>query len=173
MSWGRSPMASERGRRWAAGGTSVETLLLVMVGPILFMASAACGSAPLSDAAASDDDDDVLRGDGDAILAAAFKDRVNDLPVQGRGIVEKLLKDDTDGDRHQRFIIRLASGQTLLMAHNIDVASRVDGLAVGDSVAFGGVYEWSAEGGTIHWTHHDPDGRHPSGWLRHDAETHR
>jgi hypothetical protein len=110
-------------------------------------------------------------GAGDAILAAAFRDRVHDLPVQGRGIVEKLLKDDTDGDRHQRFIVRLESGQTLLVAHNIDVAPRVEGLAVGDSVAFSGVYEWSAEGGTIHWTHHDPDGRHAPGWLRHDAET--
>ena len=163
-------MVGERGRRWSVGSTSVKTPLLVMFGPILLIALAACGSAPLSDDAASDNDD-VARGDGDAILAAAFKDRVQDLPVQGRGIVEKLLKDDTDGDRHQRFIVRLETGQTLLVAHNIDVAPRVEGLAVGDSVAFSGVYEWSAEGGTIHWTHRDPDGRHAPGWLRHDAET--
>jgi len=78
-----------------------------MVGPILLMALAACGSAPLSEDAASDNDE-LARGDGDVILAAAFKDRVHDLPVQGRGIVEKLLNDDTDGARHQRFIIRLA-----------------------------------------------------------------
>jgi len=108
---------------------------------------------------------------GDAIPTAAFRDRVHDLPVQGRGIVEKLLKDDTDRARHQRFIVRLESGQTLLVAHNIDVAPRVEGLAVGDSVAFSGVYEWSAEGGTIHWTHRDPDGNHAPGWLRHDGQT--
>jgi hypothetical protein len=85
----------------------------------------------------------------------------------------RLLADDDEGSRHQRFIVRLDSGQTLLVAHNIDVAPRVEGLAVGDSVAFSGVYEWSAEGGTIHWTHHDPYGRHAPGWLRHDAETYQ
>ena len=81
--------------------------------------------------------------------------------------------DDTDGARHQRFVLRLESGQTLLVAHNIDVALRVEGLAVGDAVAFRGVYEWSAEGGTIHWTHRDPDGQHVPGWLRHDAHTYQ
>lgn len=126
-----------------------------------------CGDAASGAAAGA------VRGDGDAILAAAFRDRVRDLQVQGSGIVVKLLADDTDGDRHQRFLIRLESGQTLLVAHNIDVAPRVEGLAVGDAVAFGGVYEWNAEGGTIHWTHRDPDGRHAAGWLRHDGKTYQ
>ena len=68
----------------------------------------------------------------------------------------RLLTDDIDGERHERFIIRLESGQTLLVAHNIGVASRVERLEVGDGLSFGGVYEWSAEGGTIHWTHLAP-----------------
>ena len=110
---------------------------------------------------------------GDAILAAAFKDRGGDLQVQGSGAVVRLLDDDDEGSRHQRFIVRLDSGQTLLVAHNIDVAPRVEGLAVGDEIAFSGVYEWSAEGGTIHWTHGDPNGDHAPGWLRHDAKTYR
>lgn len=109
------------------------------------------------------------RGDGDAILAAALRDRVHDLKVQGSGTVARLLADDDEGSRHQRFIVRLDSGQTLLVAHNIDVAPRVEGLAVGDEVAFSGVYEWSAEGGTIHWTHGDPGGDHAAGWLRHSG----
>lgn len=53
------------------------------------------------------------------------------------------------------------------MAHNIDVAPRIEGLTAGDTVAFNGVYEWNPEGGTIHWTHHDPDGSHKAGWLEH------
>jgi hypothetical protein len=110
---------------------------------------------------------------GDAILAAAFRDRVNDLQVRGRGTVTRLLSDDHEGSRHQRFIVGLASGQTLLVAHNIDVAPRVEGLAVGDQIAFSGIYEWSAEGGTIHWTHGDPGGDHAPGWLRHDAKTYQ
>ena len=108
---------------------------------------------------------------GDAALAAAFRDRMDDLQVRGSGTVARLLADDDEGSRHQRFIVRLDSGQTLLVAHNIDVAPRVEGLEVGDEIAFSGVYEWSAEGGTIHWTHGDPDGDHSPGWLRHDATT--
>jgi hypothetical protein len=108
---------------------------------------------------------------GDAALARAFDDRAYDLPVEGRGTVSRILADDVEGDRHQRFILRLASGQTLLISHNIDVAPRIDGLREGDTVAFRGVYEWNAEGGVVHWTHHDPNGAHAPGWLRHAGRT--
>jgi hypothetical protein len=86
--------------------------------------------------------------------------------IQGSGSVIRLLSDDNDGSRHQRFIIRLPSGQTLLVAHNIDIAPRISDLAVGDNVQFNGEYEWNSQGGLVHWTHHDPGGRHVGGWLR-------
>ncbi len=128
-------------------------------------ASSGGGAAPGSG------DETPVGADGDAILTQAFADRAADLQVEGRGTVVRILADDTDGSRHQRFILGLASGQTLLVAHNIDVAARVEGLDVGDRVAFRGVYEWSAEGGIIHWTHHDPGGEHAPGWLRHAGTT--
>ena len=81
-----------------------------------------------------------------------------------------MLSDDTDGSPHQRFILRLGSGQTVLVAHNIDLAPRIPHLAVGDTIAFAGQYEWNEKGGVIHWTHDDPDGRHPAGWLKRDGE---
>lgn len=107
---------------------------------------------------------------GDAALARAFDERAVDLPVAGRGTVVRLLADDVEGGRHQRFIVQLASGQTLLVAHNIDVAPRVEGLRVGDPVTFRGVYEWNAEGGVVHWTHHDPVGSHAPGWILHEGQ---
>ena len=91
----------------------------------------------------------------------------------GEGIVTKLLADDNEGSRHQRFILTLPSGQTLLVAHNIDIAPRLDSLRPGDSVEFNGVYEWNAKGGVIHWTHRDPSGRHQAGWLRHAGRTYQ
>lgn len=89
--------------------------------------------------------------------------------VQGSGTVVRTLSDDNDGDRHQRFILELSSGRTLLVAHNIDLAPRISSLRTGDTVAFYGEYETNAQGGVIHWTHHDPQGRHVAGWLEHDG----
>src|SRR5262249_40574762 len=98
--------------------------------------------------------------DNDNAIARAFNTRTSDIQVEGEGVVSRLLSDDVKGSRHQRFIVRLGSGQTVLITHNIDLAPRIDGLREGDSVSFNGEYVWNAEGGVIHWTHHDPQGRH-------------
>jgi len=81
--------------------------------------------------------------------------------------VIKTLGDDLEGSRHQRFLIELSSGRILLVAHNIDLAKRVP-LARGDDIRIRGQYEWNERGGVLHWTHRDPDGRHPGGWIEHD-----
>ncbi len=101
------------------------------------------------------------------VLKEAFEQRRSNLQVEGSGIVDKLLADDNSGSRHQRFILRLPHGQTLLVAHNIDLAPRIDTLRVGDEVRFFGEYEWNDKGGVLHWTHHDPKGTHVGGWLEH------
>ena len=109
----------------------------------------------------------------DELLARAFEQRLSNIQVEGQGVVQRLLSDDNDGRRHQRFILELASGQTLLISHNIDVAPRVAGLRKGDAVSFGGEYEWNEKGGVIHWTHHDPRKRHPAGWIKHDGRVYQ
>jgi len=100
-----------------------------------------------------------------AELARAIDDRRSGVQVMGSGTVIRILPDDNDGSRHQRFIVALESGQTLLVAHNIDVAPRVRGLKNGDEVTFFGEYEWNEKGGVIHWTHHDPQAWHVGGWI--------
>ncbi|ENJ5925913.1 DUF3465 domain-containing protein, partial [Vibrio cholerae] len=79
----------------------------------------------------------------DAVLQQAYQSQQSDLQVQGFGQVAKVLPDDNDGSRHQKFILKLNSGQTLLVAHNIDLAPRIPNLKVGDSVEFYGEYEWN------------------------------
>ena len=111
--------------------------------------------------------------DDAVIIATAFKNRQSNLQVGGQGIVVKALKDDNDGHRHQRFILRLANGHTLLVAHNIELAPRIDDLRIGDMVAFYGEYEWNPKGGVLHWTHHDPHNTHPHGWLKHHGNTYQ
>lgn len=109
----------------------------------------------------------------DAAIARAFANRLGNQQIEGQGTVIKTLADDTNGSRHQRFIVRLESGHTLLVSHNIDLAPRIDALRTGDTVAFYGEYEWNPKGGVIHWTHHDPQGRHPAGWIRHCGRTYQ
>lgn len=109
----------------------------------------------------------------DSVIADAFRNQRSDVLVQGRGEVVRVLADDNDGSRHQRFILRLDSGQTLLVAHNIDLAPRIAGIASGDRVEFSGEYEWNDQGGVIHWTHRDPRGQHRDGWLRRGGQTYQ
>jgi hypothetical protein len=97
-------------------------------------------------------------------IEAAYADQRSGFMVEAAGDVVKVLSDDHEGARHQRFLVRLPSGQTVLIAHNIDLAKKVP-LARGDPVAFRGQYEWNERGGVIHWTHRDPDGRHAEGWI--------
>jgi hypothetical protein len=109
----------------------------------------------------------------DAVLKQAYESRQSDLQVQGIGQVSRLLPDDNDGSRHQRFILTLNSRQTLLVAHNIDLAPRISNLQRGDAVEFYGEYEWNSQGGVLHWTHHDPQGRHADGWLKHEGRVYQ
>lgn len=115
-------------------------------------------------------DQPVTGGNAEALLQRAFEERRNNLQIEGEGVVVKTLPDDNKGSRHQRFILKLSGGQTLLVAHNIDLADKIKGLKKGDTVRFYGVYEWSEQGGVIHWTHHDPNGRHIDGWLEHNGK---
>jgi len=109
----------------------------------------------------------------DDALYSTFDERNSGNQVEGHGTVIRILPDDNEGSRHQRFILRLPSGQTLLITHNIDLAPRLSSLKDGDSVAFNGVYEWNSKGGVVHWTHHDPDGHHVAGWLKHNGQTYQ
>lgn len=104
------------------------------------------------------------------LLKNALQNQTSNIQVTGQGKVIRLLADDLDGSRHQRFIIRFSSGQTLLIAHNIDLSPRINSLKLGDSVAFYGEYEWNPQGGTIHWTHKDPAGKHIGGWIKHGGK---
>lgn len=105
----------------------------------------------------------------DSALTQAYQNRAHGVEVEGAGTVLRVLADDNEGSRHQRFLVRLSSGQTILIAHNIDLAPRVEGLQSGAEIAFYGEYEWNERGGVVHWTHRDPSGRHKAGWVRYNG----
>lgn len=141
----------------------LKSLILILV----LMISSGCGGAVQPSR-----NEGVVAGD-DSQIGRAFNSRTSNVQVEAEGVVTRILADDLAGSRHQRFILRLASGQTILITHNIDIAPRVAGLGIGNSVRFNGEYVWNEQGGMVHWTHHDPDGRHTAGWLKHNGQTYQ
>jgi hypothetical protein len=98
-------------------------------------------------------------------IAELFRTRESGVMVSVAATVDRSLADDHEGSRHQRFLLRLDDGLSLLVAHNLDLAPRVP-IEAGDRVEVRGQYEWNEKGGVLHWTHHDPDGEHERGWIR-------
>lgn len=95
-----------------------------------------------------------------------LNDAISGAMVTVSGVVDRILPDDRIGSRHQRFIVRLASGRTVLVLHNIDLADRVP-IERGDRVTLRGDFEWNDKGGAVHWTHHDPRNQRAGGWIEH------
>ncbi|MEP6787237.1 MAG: DUF3465 domain-containing protein [Acidobacteriota bacterium] len=106
-------------------------------------------------------------------IEQAFKQHKSGVQVEDEGEITRLLSDDTAGIVHQRFIVRSSSGQTVLLEYNTDVSPRIEDLKVGETVDFAGEYIWNEQGGIVHWTHHDPGGRHEPGWLKHNGRTYQ
>jgi hypothetical protein len=113
----------------------------------------------------------VGRASGASVERLFASERSN-VDVELKGTVSRVLPDDVQGSRHQRFVVELASGHTVLISHNIDLAPRVP-LDRGDSVHVRGEYEWNDRGGVVHWTHHDPQGMRRGGWIRHRGDEYR
>ncbi len=133
--------------------------IIIITVLILTSLMAGCGLAP-----------DLGRPDASSSVTTAFERRKSDVQVEGKGIVTRVLSDDHEGSRHQRFIVQLASGQTVLIQHNIDLAPRVADLKEGDTISFFGEYVWNEQGGLVHWTHNDPAGKHVGGWIRRNGK---
>ena len=105
---------------------------------------------------------------GNGAVVRAIEQHLSDQMVETEARVTRVLSDDTNGRRHQRFLVDIA-GHSVLIAHNIDLAPRIP-LRKHDRIRVRGEFEWNEKGGVIHWTHHDPQGRHPGGWIEHNGQ---
>ena len=95
--------------------------------------------------------------------------------VTVEGTVAQVLRNSTSATgRHERFVLDVHTGsgdeQLILVAHNIDIAPEVP-LQPGDDVIVRGDLEIDAQGPVIHWTHHDPSGRNPPGFIKVHGQT--
>jgi len=126
--------------------------------------------SPLSTIPEAQHAETTLPSNGIDSIKSAYDQRQSSVQVQGSGRVKAILRDDNDGSRHQKFILVLKNGLSILVAHNIDLAPKITNLKKGDVVEFYGEYEYNPKGGVLHWTHRDPQSRHESGWLKHDGQ---
>lgn len=106
-------------------------------------------------------------------IEAAFHAKRSHVQVEARGEVAKVLPDDNDGSRHQRFIVKVNNDMKILIAHNIDLATRVEHLQVGEHIEFYGEYIFNPKGGIVHWTHRDPANRRENGWIKYQGVTYQ
>ena len=92
--------------------------------------------------------------------------------VLGCGTVIKVLKDDNEGSRHQKFLVKIDNypNITVLIAHNIDLAPRIEDIKTNNPIRFYGEYIYNDKGGVVHWTHRDPASRHQDGWLEYKGQ---
>jgi len=106
---------------------------------------------------------------GSSAIEALYQNRQSGVMVEFAGVIKKMLSDDNEGSRHQRFIVELDNKNTVLIAHNIDVAPRVP-IKTNQSITIYGQYEWNERGGVVHWTHADSYGSHEGGWIKYQGE---
>ncbi len=72
---------------------------------------------------------------------------------------------------HEGFFLKLSQECDLMVRveTNVDITGPVP-IRNGENVTVKGQFEDDAEGGVIHWTHHDPRGRHISGYVEADGK---
>lgn len=75
---------------------------------------------------------------------------------------------------HEGYLLRLNGGcnDVLKVETNIDLTGPIT-IRVGDRAIVKGEYEWTRLGGVLHWTHHDPSGRHPGGFVQVEGHTYQ
>jgi len=84
----------------------------------------------------------------------------------------RMLPTDNKGLRHQKFLVRLTNGTTVLVANDLTMGQMVP-CHPGDTLEIKGEYIWTQRGGVLHWTHHSDTSEHPGGWIRLGSQTYQ
>lgn len=99
----------------------------------------------------------------------AYRYHQTGMMAEVTGTVARLLADDKDDPRNQKFIIRLTNGQSLLVLHD-RVAAKPVPVKVNDTVLVRGEYQWTETGGTLRFTQRDYSARRRHGWIEHQGQ---
>lgn len=105
-------------------------------------------------------------------ILQAQQQRAQKVWLMVQAAVLRNLPDDRRPPCHQRFLLKLDNGSTVMVAHNTDLAPRVP-VSPGNVVLIRGEYIWNEKGGVLHWTHHDPQGTEEGGWIQLNGQTYK
>ncbi|MBX9947521.1 MAG: DUF3465 domain-containing protein [Candidatus Obscuribacterales bacterium] len=144
-------------RPFLLSAVTVISCCMAVTGCAQAQSPLAGNQAQITDAAAQ-----TNTGDAEAIRAQQLQ--LVKVPLTVTAPVKKMLKYDDRGLPHEKFLLLLSNGSTILVAHNTKMAPYVP-LQSGDLVTVSGEYIWNAKGGLIHWTHHSDTPNHKSGYI--------
>lgn len=119
--------------------------------------SAGPGRAPVAVASPSQPDDAAI------VQAQAAQAQKVELTVTAP--VLKLLREENYREPHQRFLLSLSNGTTVLVANDLKYGTYVPNLRPGALLRLHGEYIWNEKGGVLHWTHLSDEPRHESGYI--------
>ena len=107
---------------------------------------------------------------GNAAVYDAWRAQRSNVEVTASGSVARILgtRLGPSGD-HEGFLLHLRGagghGLTVRVEDNVDITGPIP-LQSGDDVEVRGEYIFDPRGGIVHYTHHDPRGRHSSGYVK-------
>ncbi len=102
-------------------------------------------------------------GQREILLALDEGKGLDFVEIKGAEVV-RLLPDDNEGRRHQKWIFEIAGGHRITAIYNTSFSEAVP-LEIGDIVNVGGQYIFDKNGGVIHWLHVDPKKNRPDGYV--------
>jgi hypothetical protein len=106
-------------------------------------------------------------------ICRAYTQQASRKEVIAQGtIVDVLGESEGRGGEHEGYLLKLDGDCDLLLRveTNLSITGPIP-IRRREQVIVKGEYEYDAEGGVLHWTHHDPSARHVAGYVVIDNHT--
>jgi len=138
----------------------MSKLLYVIISSVLVLSSTSYANKPKPA-----DPSQVVSGDYALVQAVQAQKGLNFVSAKGLAVT-KLLPDDSQGLPHQKFNVKLSSGNVIMIVSNLDMCEHIP-VQIGDVVSAGGQFIPTGKGsGLLHWTHKDPKHHRPDGFIQ-------
>lgn len=100
----------------------------------------------------------------DAQIIQAQSQQARKVELTVTAPIKKMLREEDYREPHQRFLLMLSNGTTVLVANDLQYGTYAP-VQEGNVVRIHGEYIWNERGGVLHWTHKSDEPRHESGYI--------